>query len=85
MRLAPDLADVGDMAEPDNAKGTRELAQLLRRQGPWVLAVTIACEKEAQLDAPVGDEPEGVYQSHDPFVPQHASDEGGGHRRRRLG
>jgi len=53
MRLAPHLADAGDVAKPDNAEG--------------------------------GDEPEGVHERHHAFVPQHAPDEGRGHRRRRLG
>ncbi len=52
---------------------------------PGILLVAIAREQESQLDAAVGDEPVGVHQRHHAFVPQHASDEGGGHRRGRLG
>ena len=85
MRAGPDLADIGDMAEPVNAVEAGEFTQLLRRERARILLVAVAGEQQLQRNAPLGHAREGIDQRQHALVGEHASDIGRGHRRRRLG
>ena len=49
MGARPDLANVGDMAEPIDAEGRGEFAQLLRRERARIFPVGIAGKEQLEL------------------------------------